>query len=331
MDPMTHVLSGVIVGSLLGGDGVETAVAVGAAIAPDAEFLTRKIPRTAFLDYHHGITHTIAGGAILSIGWAVLAGMVFGRSWVSLLPVSIGGVLMHILLDLLMHNNGVALLAPFSRKRYACPVVLGLNPNTASKKCKEGRYGTCFVCQAHGSLFNPFMWVFLGASALALASASLGRPAAVVSCLLLLGYVLFAQNRKRTAIRIASDEDNPGVRQLVFPASPGPYLWLIVKEQPARFRAVLVDTKHKLRLWTKDLSKPPVPAAVKATESLISVRGFKNSVIFPFWSHEREGNVDHVAWHDLSYLFSSDVELYTLHIKRDQHGEILQNEFHERW
>jgi hypothetical protein len=33
----------------------------------------------------------------------------------------------------------------------------------------------------------------------------------------------------------------------------------------------------------------------------------------------------------LSYSFSEDVELYTLHIRIDADGEIIQNEFHERW
>jgi hypothetical protein len=331
MDPLTHAAAGFVVGAAGGGGEVEIATAFLASLAPDAEFLTRKIPRTAFLDYHHGLTHTAFGGMLAAAGIAAVCSWITGTPWLSLLPFALAGIASHIILDLLMHNNGIALWAPFSRKRVAFPLVLGLNPRTASKHCKEGRYGTCFLCQAHGSLFNPFFWVLLAGTLIGLAVPSLRRAAAIVALVLLAIYSLVALAQKQKARRLVREETSGAFRWKAFPASFNLQTWLTVSEKEDDFESSLVDTRRHAILWSHVFPKHPLPPAVEKSKSVLSVRGFQNSVIFPYWLHETENGVDHIAWRDLSYSFSTDVELYALHIRIDTEGALIQNEFHERW
>jgi len=331
MDPLTHVVAGYVVGAAGGGGEVEIATAFLASMAPDVEFITRKIPRTAFLDYHHGLTHTVFGGTLAAVGLSAIIGWSTGASWFSLFPFALAGIASHIILDLLMHNNGIALWAPFSRRRVAFPLVLGLNPRTASKHCKDGRYGTCLVCQAHGAVFNPFLWILLTATIIGVALPAFRQPAAGLALALLLVYSLIALSRKHRVHRLIPAKTSSVFRRKVFPASFDLRTWLSVGETDSGFEVSLSDVSRKAILWTKVFPKQSLPSAVEKSESLLSVRGFLNSVIFPYWNHESENEIDHITWSDLSYSFSNDVELYTLHVRTDANGAIVQNEFHERW
>ncbi|MBN1425334.1 metal-dependent hydrolase [Candidatus Fermentibacteria bacterium] len=330
MDPFTHVLAGVVVGGLFEADAAGYATAVAAAIAPDAEFVTRKIPRTAFLDYHHGLAHTIPGGAAAGLLIAALAGAVTGRGWLPFLPLAMGGVASHVILDLLMHNNGIALFAPFSRRRFSFPLVLGLNPVTASPSCRDHRYSTCIACQANGLRFNPFFWVLLAAAVASVAVPQLGSVWASLAIVVVLGISLRANQLRRTALAVAGVSDKSW-RRKAFPATHSGNQWLVLQEDSKGIHAALIDAAQRRSLWRRRIEYRPAPGPVESTESLLSVRGFKNSVLFPFWSHRREGGDNHVIWQDLSYLFSEDVELYALHVRTDESGSVLHNEFNERW
>jgi hypothetical protein len=331
MDPLTHALAGFLAGASLGADGPGIAVAVGGAILPDAEFITRKIPRTAFLDYHHGLPHGVPGGVVLGITLGTVAAWALGRPWTATALLALAGVASHILMDLLMHNNGIALWAPFSRRRTSMPIVLGLNPRTASPHCRHRRYGTCLACQGRWALHNPFTWLFLVATVTALALPSVRQPVALAGCAagLLLGIALYVS--KKGALRLAlRDADRP-VRAAAFPASHRLDTWLVVREEPESFVVSSIDTSHRGELRTETFPKRQPPEPVRRTESMLSVRGFKNSVVYPYWSYCKEADGDHITWQDLSCTYSPDVELYALHISLAPDGTVLQDEFHERW
>ncbi len=331
MDPLTHALAGFLAGSALGADGPGIAVAVGGAILPDAEFVTRKIPRTAFLDYHHGLPHGVPGGVVLGLALGTAAAWALGRPWAAVTLLALAGVASHMLMDLLMHNNGIALWAPFSRRRTSIPLVLGLNPWTASPRCRHRRYGTCLACQGRWALHNPFTWLFLIAVALALALPRHRQPVALAGCAIALFFGIALYVRKKRAFRLALRDTPDPVRAAAFPASHRLNAWLVVSEEPQKYVASSVDCArgHVLRTQTFPKRQPPQP--VRQTESMLSVRGFRNSVVFPYWRYRREGDEDHVIWQDLSCTYSPEVELYTLHIRLASDGAVLQDEFHERW
>ena len=331
MDPLTHALAGFLAGASLGADGPGIAVAVGGAILPDAEFVTRKIPRTAFLDYHHGLPHGVPGGALLGVALGTVAAWAMGRPWAPTTLLALAGVASHMLMDLLMHNNGIALWAPFSRKRTSIPIVLGLNPRTASQHCRHRRYGTCLACQGRWALHNPFTWLFLVATALALALPRFRQPVALAGCAVALLFGIAVYLRKKRALGLAlRDGDNP-LRSAAFPASHRLDTWLVVREHPDRFVVSSIDASRRRELRTEAFPKREPPEPVRRSESLLSVRGFRNSVVFPYWDYCREGDGDHIIWQDLSCTYSPDVELYTLHIRLAPDGAVLQDEFHERW
>ncbi len=331
MDPLTHGLAGLLAGAALGADGPGIAVAVGGALLPDAEFITRRIPRTAFLDYHHGLPHGVPGGSVLGVALGTVAAWALGRPWAATTLLALAGVASHILMDLLMHNNGIALWAPISRKRTSMPIVLGLNPRTASPQCRHRRYGTCLLCQGRWALHNPFTWVFLFASVLLVALPRFRQPTALTMCAVAVFFGVGAYRRKRQALGVALRDSDRPLRAAAFPASHRFDTWLVVREQPQTFVVGHVDVARKRELWTRSFPKRPAPKAVCGTERMLSVRGFKNSVVFPYWSYSREGDEDHIIWQDLSCAHSPDVELYTLHIRVARDGTILQDEFHERW
>ncbi len=330
MDPFTHILGGVVAGALLGADQAAMAVAAVSALAPDAEFVTRRIPRTAFLDYHHGVSHTVPGGLLLSVFIALAAATITQRPWGALLPFASSGVASHVVLDLLMHNNGIALFAPFSRRRFSFPLVLGLNPQTSSPSCPDRRYGTCIACQARGLRFNPFFWVLLAGTLMCVTFPRFARGWALLSVAILVAVCVRADRRRRAALAMVPSA--PGVvRHKAFPADHRVARWLVLTELPDRFDAALVDSAGGEIVWRLDVPKRPPPEPVARSEKLLSVRGFKNSVMFPSWSYESRDGLHHVTWRDLSYLFSQEVELYTLHVAFEEGGGLVQNEFHERW
>ena len=144
-------------------------------------------------------------------------------------------------------------------------------------------------------------------------------------------YSLVALARKQGVRRLIRAETPRASKRKTFPASFNLRTWLSVSEKEDEFESALVDAQKHVVLWRRVFPKQPLPSAVEKSLSLLSVRGFQNSVIFPYWLHETEDGVDHIAWRDLSYSFSRDVELYALHVRVDTEGTIVQNEFHERW
>ncbi|MCU0613416.1 MAG: metal-dependent hydrolase, partial [Candidatus Eisenbacteria bacterium] len=260
MDPLTHVIAGVVAGGLLEADAAGFATAAVAAMAPDAEFVTRRIPRTAFLDYHHGVVHSIPGGILAGFVIAMGAGAILGRGWESMLPFALAGVGSHIALDLLMHNNGIALFAPFSRRRYSFPVVLGLNHLTSSRTCRDQKYGTCIACQARGLRYNPFFWVLLIAALACLAVPALSRAWAILALSVLVGLSFNATSYRSVALGVAGNAPH-ALRVKAFPASHSMSRWLVLREEPEETRATLVEARGPRVLWARSVPKqiPPPP------------------------------------------------------------------------
>jgi membrane-bound metal-dependent hydrolase YbcI (DUF457 family) len=331
VDPLTHGLAGLVAGAALGADGPGIAVTVGGALLPDAEFVTRKIPRTAFLDYHHGLPHGLPGGAVLGVLWGTAASRLLGTPWAATTLLAVAGVASHILMDMLMHNNGIALWAPFSRRRTSMALVLGLNPQTASPQCRHRRYGTCLVCQGRWALHNPFTWILLLGSALMTALPRSRQPVALAVCAVAALFGLAVYRWKRRALHAALRDKGRPLRAAAFPASHRSDTWLVVREDEEKYVVSSINAAHRRELRTQVFPKRQPPAPVRQTESMLSVRGFKNSVVFPHWSYRRDGEEDCVTWRDLSCLYSPDVALYTLRIRLAKDGTLLQDEFHERW
>lgn len=135
MEPLTHALVSVAL-SRAGLNRVTpraTPLLLTAGLIPDIDAFTTVAGPAAWLNYHYGPTHSLIGGAALSV---VCAGVFWwlGRNhpkrpvrFLWALVASVVGVAVHILLDV-AGSQGVELLWPFSTRRFAWDLVDTVDP-----------------------------------------------------------------------------------------------------------------------------------------------------------------------------------------------------------
>lgn len=131
MDPITHVVSGAVIGKALKSKyhySQIISLCVISAIIPDIDNLTGFISPEMFLIHHRGITHSFAGGLLV----ALLVSSVFRLlspvlAFKKALLVSYSLILVHISLDLIT-SFGTQIMYPFSMTRYALSSVFIIDP-----------------------------------------------------------------------------------------------------------------------------------------------------------------------------------------------------------
>jgi inner membrane protein len=139
MDPLTHVTSGVLIGRWLKPRFPHlrwfvffTALA---AWIPDIDNITSFWGPQAYMRLHRGITHSL----VMVLPIAALTALPFflarrkdaspetWRSFVSVVGVAVGCLLVHLFLDVIT-SYGTQLLAPFSNARISLPAVFIIDP-----------------------------------------------------------------------------------------------------------------------------------------------------------------------------------------------------------
>jgi len=331
MDPVTHVLAAATVAELAGAaggaEGWALAAAAGASLAPDVDFLARRLGHLGLLRFHHTVTHSFVGVAALAALWAGVLSLVGGVPWLVLAAFAGLGVLTHVGLDLILHNNGVMLFWPFSRRLIRGGWFLGLNPLTSSARCGERKLGVCLVCQAHSVAFNRVTFIWLGTAAAAAALWPWRRWVCAAGVGVFAAYLIYKVVRRAGATRLARAALGEGA--VVFPASFGARRWLAVAARDGGYATATVDAQAGT--VAPPVDHAPAPAAsVAATARLPSVGAFTENAIFPFAARPPDG-APGVWWQDLSYAFTPDVVLHTLKIGLDAKGDVAAEEFRERW
>jgi len=329
LDPVTHTLAALTAAEILAPSPFEpwaAAAAVGAALAPDADFVARRFGHVGLLKFHHTLTHSLVGVAALAAAWAGVLSLVSRLPWLWLAGFAFAGAATHVGLDLILHNNGLMLWWPLSRRMVRGGLVIGLNPQTSSARCGERRLGVCLVCQGHSLLFNRVFFLLLATVAVAAAAWPYRRPVCAVGAAALLAYVGFAAWRKGRARRLAAAALGPDAR--VFPASFGSGRWLAVAPRDGGFATAAVDLGR--RTVAPAAAHAPAPAALAAsTAGRDAVAAFRANAIFPFAELGPGGR--ELWWRDLSYAFTPAVQLHTLKISFDDAGRVAGEEFRERW
>ena len=118
MDPITHTLSGVAVAQVLPLEESRTAVTLTLAVAanlPDVDAFVRRLKSTAFIEFHHGITHSLPGMTILSLLFSAVWAPLSGLSYPLVLGFSLLGCMVHTAGDLLIHIYGIPLFLDCAR------------------------------------------------------------------------------------------------------------------------------------------------------------------------------------------------------------------------
>lgn len=331
MDPVTHVLAAVTAAEILAPRGAEAGVVVaaaGAALAPDLDFIARRLGHIGLLKFHHTFTHSFVGIAALAAVWGALVALVLRVPWHLALAFALLGALTHVGLDLILHNNGLMLWWPFDRRMVRGSWFLGLNPFTSSARCGERKLTVCLLCQAHSVIRNRVTLLLAMTAAAAAAAWPWRRWVCLGGFALTLGYVFYVFILRARAGRLARAALGPKLE--VFPASFDGRTWLAVTaaEVPGTYAAATVDI-NKREVGPPRRHEAAASELKAATAGRPAVAAFLENAIFPFAGAGPNGRS--VWWTDLAYDFAPDVTLHTLKIELDEKGEVVNEEFRERW
>lgn len=131
MDPITHAVAGMVIGSKAGGfslaNGLMMASTLG-AVAPDFDIVTRCWGDYVYLKQHRKFSHSLPGIALLSLfSAAVLTPFYPGFGFWEMAFWAFLGGLSHSFLDL-FNSYGVCILWPFIRKKISMGLLLIFDP-----------------------------------------------------------------------------------------------------------------------------------------------------------------------------------------------------------
>jgi hypothetical protein len=329
MDPATHILAAIAAAEIFTPAEFEpwtVAASVGAALAPDVDFLARRFSHISLLKFHHTITHSMFSCIFFAAAWAGLLTVLSSVPWPMLFMFAAAGATTHILLDIIIHNNGVMLFWPFSRSMVRGGWFLGLNPYTSSARCGERRLTVCLICQAHSLIFNRVFFILVSTSLISLFLWPFRRYTFSAGVILLALYVIYIiKQKKRVAILAGESLENV---ENLFPATFDGGKWLAVARYSGGLRTAIIDLKN-MTVSESSEHQAASPSLVQICKALPSVEAFLDKAVVPFAEEAPDGN--EMWWRDLSYDFSPDVHLHVLKIHFDDTGDIVSEEFRERW
>jgi len=342
MDPVSHTLFGIAVAEAAGAAGPYeagyVAAAVGAALLPDSDFVVRYLGPTATIRFHHGPTHSFVGGAVLSLLWAaaiflvprlVIAG--WSPPFFTLAAFSYVGFLSHICLDIILHNNGTQLLWPFSRRWIRFPLVIGINPLTASARCGKRSLSVCGLCQLNGLVRNPVFYILLTGNVLMLAFWPSRTSVGVATVLAVMIYVAFRLIRRVGALKLAKMTFVSADKVEVFPAGYGSRRWLGVARRGNDYTVASLDLTRGAVGAPAVFRYDASPEIAAALENKYVKAVLNNYIVaYPF-VRDRRPSATEIWCRDLAYFFTPDVDLHLAKIKISDSGELKSVDFRERW
>ena len=128
MDTLTHALSGALLARATAPHpspavlppGRRLLVGALAASFPDLDFVTSFVSPIFYIEHHRGLTHSLPLAPLwaLAIAWLCAVAWRRDRAWRAYFGVTVMGIMLHILGDLIT-SYGTMALAPFSDARYA--------------------------------------------------------------------------------------------------------------------------------------------------------------------------------------------------------------------
>ncbi len=279
MDNVTHTLSALV----LARAGLErlgpgtTAALVAASNAPDLDIVTSIHGTAAYLAYHRGFTHSVAGGALIALGIALVVRLlVEGSSLRRLLLACFGGTALHIVMDL-WTSYGTRALLPFDSLWYAWDLVFIVDP-----------------------------WIL---ATLALALFGFGRPAgwrrpaAAVAIVLITAYVLARAGLHHRALEMARSRlaTEPVVRMSAIPTPLNPLRWRLLADTGDAYRVGGVDVASGEVSLNRRVKPPRSPLVELVRQRSTVARTFLDFSPYPWLEVQPRDGGTAVAWSDLRF------------------------------
>lgn len=342
MDPLVHTLLGFTVCEAIGPSSLYESGAIAASIAgaiiPDCDFVIRPLGPSYTIRFHHGPTHSIFFGLFLSLLCALMVTYVpkiFLNSWAPSIYIlwifAYLGFLSHILLDSLVHCNGLKIFWPFSRKWFRIPIFVGLNPLTASARCAESSLIVCWICQLHSLILNRFFYILIISFILQLIFWSHRQLISIFCIIILFSYSMWTFYKKNIASKIACNIFNNIKNLELFPSNFGTNHWLAVSRTKNGFATLNINLNGNI--YDKITYFPYVPSLqLEKVSQDINVKSIINNFIVPYGviSSDTE-NQNEIYYWDLAYFFTPNINLHLAKIKVGNDGQVSSIDFRERW
>jgi membrane-bound metal-dependent hydrolase YbcI (DUF457 family) len=340
MDPITHIVAGAAAAALAVPETaglsplIPIAVGVAASLTPDLDFITKQFSQAAFLRHHHGITHGISSAALQGALVALVFSAIFGlQFYVPLLIAALAAEATHLILDMLLHSNGIAILSPFSERRFSLPILLGINPLTALAQCHRQNIAICTLCQFNSAIRNPMPLVlFVGTVLGAMDFEHVRIYAGACVSFMALWYLLAVWARvmaKRHLHRLGDFTD----WELLGPFPANFYLtkWLGVFRRDDVYETVIIQLGRKGLLSKFYYGKNRQGSHLEEAKQSSMRQTFETAAYVPFETEKHEQGGYKISWLDLSHALDPNIELFSLHVHLDEQGHLLRSAFRERW
>ncbi len=315
MDVVTHSLSGLAVAQLgfrqrLGRVAVVAATA--GALAPDLDSVMAVWDQFAVIRYHRGLTHSFAGGAVLTLLLAWPIWRWDGRSapFRQVAGLVYLGILAHIGLDLIT-SFGIRPFLPMSDARLAWDLAFIVDPLLTATLALP-----LLIGWRRPRLAAPAARIGLAAMVVYLASAAVVKAAVL--------------ERFTAELR---GHDIRAERVEVLPRLFSPWRWMAVGVAPdALYEAAM--TAWPGAPWA--LNTYPQPSAngfIQRSDALEPVRLFRAFSRFPVIRYIPNGKEHVVEYRDLRFGADTDSLAHgmVLRVVLDAGGSVLQMDFNHRF
>lgn len=316
MDPITHGLTGAILsrtGFYQRFGKAATIIFLVAALIPDIDHITLRLAGPlAYLKYHRGFTHSIAGSFVIA---ALMAGIACSIKQIKermgyplVFGISLLGIYSHIFLDLIT-SYGTQIFFPFNTKRYSLDLV--------------------FIIDFYFSalLLIPLIIIRLKrewTKAVALSS---------IACVII--YLGVAYRERTIAIgNVKVEAQKLGITNKRIDAAPlplSPFKWSVYIEDDKRFYQVDVDVLKNI-LTFNSFEKKHVPEGlnqgaegnniIEKVEKLEIVKTYLWFARYPVVTVKKEGQGYLVEYFDLRFNSLPPRKPFLLKLFTDKNGSL---------
>ena len=328
MDPLTHAVVGAIAAETLAPRSTEAwalVASAGAAVLPDLDFVTRRLGHLGLLRFHGTVTHSLVGVTVLAGLWGAAVAAVSGIEWTVLAGFALLGSLSHLVLDLTIHQKGLALFWPFSWRPVRSGLFVGLNTR-ASTRCGEHRAVVCAMCQARLVGRTPFFLLSVATAVASVVAWPWRREIALAGGIALLAFTALQWAFRLRAHRLAAAALGDGAS--VHPASYDGTKWLAARSSGDGWVTAMLDVRTG-HAAPPTVHRPAPRDRVEQTRGREAVTTVTERSVIPFAEAAPHG--DGVWWRDLSYAHDPAIDLFVLKIEFGPQGEVCREEFRERW
>lgn len=311
MDPITHGLTGAVI-SRLGFyqrfGRAATIIFITAALIPDIDhFSLRLAGPLAYLKYHRGFTHSIAGSFIIAAAIAGIASFLrpairaVGErmGWPVAFAFSLLGIYSHIFLDLIT-SYGTQVFFPFSRERYSLDLVFIID-----------FYFTSLL------LISLIIMRFKKGWSKILAVSSLAGIAI---------YLGFAYMEKAISIDKVRTENNKhnitGTRIEAIPLPLSPFRWSVYTEDRERFHQTNMDNlsgNSTVDVFQKKINGNDITDKIEALDIVQTYLWFAR---FPIESVKQEDGGYLVEYFDIRFNSLPHRKPFLLRLFLDKNGSL---------